>query len=73
LTYPAIQGIVVGQDVIRRADSVIHHVVVRVGFQDSNPEPHTFPHPPDVVGVLEIAVVERRLVCGVGRWQFDVT
>ena len=61
LADPEIQSVVVGQNVSRRVDPVIDHVFKCVGFQQSRRQSQAFPHPSNVVSMLEITIVEGRL------------
>ena len=65
LPYPQVQSVVVGQNVIRRVDPVIDHVLIRIGLQQFRRQPQAFPHPSNVIWMLEITVVEGTA----GRWD----
>src|SRR4051794_16797951 len=58
LADPEIQSVVVGQNVGRRVDPVIDDVFKCIGSQQSDRQSHTFPHPPNVVSVLEITIIK---------------
>jgi hypothetical protein len=52
LAYIQVQSIVVGQDVIRRMETVIAYVFIRVGFKQISRLPYAFPNPAFVVLIL---------------------
>src|SRR5215469_3933913 len=65
--------LVVGQNVARRVDPVVGHLFIRVGLQQSSCQSQAFPHPSDVVWMLQITVVEGGLDARVGRSEPDVS
>src|SRR5580704_11844940 len=72
LTYPEVQSVVAGQNVRGGVDPVIDYVFIHVGFQQPRCQSQAFPHPSNVVWVLEITIIEGRLDAGIGRGQPDV-
>ena len=58
LAQPEVQGLFAGQGFVIWTDPEIGHVFVGVRFQKFHAHLDAFPHPPDVVGMLEILVVE---------------
>src|SRR5205823_14699124 len=53
--------------------SGVGHAFIRVGLQQSRRQSQAFPHPSDVVWMLEITVVEGGLNARVGRSESDVS
>ena len=57
-TYPEVKGIIVGQNIVRWADSVIKDIFIGLRFQKPSSHPDAFSDAAHGVGMLEILVVE---------------
>ena len=51
---------------------MVQHVPIGIGLQEPHPDPDALPDPAQVLGVLQVTVVERGLLRRVGGSQADV-